>query len=74
MAKIMLAQLSTTQNVCFGACNGLDIIDTTLLALGPKFLDNGSQPSFNGSPRNLLTSLACGQALKPTFENCSHNP
>ena len=30
MAKIMLAQPSTTQNVCFGALYGLDIIDSIL--------------------------------------------
>ena len=42
-----------------------------LVGLGPKFLDSGSQPSHNGSPRNLHTSLVWGQALKPTFENFS---
>ena len=33
-----------------------------LVGLGPKFLDNGSQPSLNGSSRNLHTSLVWGQA------------
>jgi len=28
-----------------------------LVGLGAKFLDNGSQPSLNGSPRNLHTRL-----------------
>ena len=28
-----------------------------LVGLGPKFLVNGYQPSLNGSPRNLHTSL-----------------
>jgi len=42
-----------------------------LVGLGPKFLDNGSQPSLNGSPRNLHTSLVWSQALKSTFENFS---
>jgi len=45
-----------------------------LFGLGPKFLDNGSQPSFDESQRNLHTSLVCGQALKPTFENFSPSP
>ena len=42
-----------------------------LVGLGPKFLDNGSQPTLRGSPRNLHTSLVWGQDLKPTFENFS---
>jgi len=25
-----------------------------LVGLSPKFIDNGSQPSINGSPRNLV--------------------
>jgi len=33
-----------------------------LVGLGHKFLDNGSQPSLNGSPRNLHTSLVWGHA------------
>jgi len=34
--------------------------------LGPKFLDNGFQPSFlNGSPRNFHTSVVWGQPVKP---------
>ena len=44
-----------------------------LVGLGPKFLDNGSQPSLHGSPRNLHTSWVSGQALKPTFEKLSKN-
>jgi len=40
-----------------------------LVGLGSKFLDNGSQPSLNGSPQNLHTSFVWGQALKPTCEN-----
>jgi len=33
-----------------------------LVGLGPKFLDIGSQPSVNGSPRHLHTSSMSGQA------------
>ena len=36
------------------------------------FLDNGYQPTLNGSQRNLHTSLVWGQALKPFFENFPH--
>jgi len=32
------------------------------VGLGPKFLDNGSQPSLNRSPRNLRKSLTWSQA------------
>jgi len=38
-----------------------------LVGLGLKFLDNGSQPSLNGSPRNLHASLVWSQGWKPTF-------
>jgi len=41
---------------------------TFFIGLRPKFLDCGSQPSLNGSPRNLHTSLVWDQTLKPTFE------
>jgi len=41
-----------------------------LVGLDPKFLDNGPQPFLNG----LHTSLLCGQAFKPTFENFSPHP
>jgi len=45
-----------------------------LVGLGPKFLDNGSQPSLNGSPLNVHTNLVWDQGLKPTFENFSPLP
>jgi len=38
-----------------------------LVGLDPKFLDNGSQPYLNGSPRNMDTSLVWGQGWKLTF-------
>jgi len=40
-----------------------------LVGLGHKFLDCGSQPSLNGSPRNLHTSLMWNQALKSFEQN-----
>ena len=39
------------------------------MGLGPKFLDNGSQPSLNGLPQNLHTSFLWGQALKHNNNN-----
>ena len=49
--------------------NGYLFLHSTIfIGLDHKFLDNGSQASLNGSPRNLHTSLVWGQALKPTFE------
>ena len=40
-----------------------------VVGLGFKLcLDNGCQPSVNGSPRNLYTSWKWSQALKPSFE------
>jgi len=45
-----------------------------LVGLGPKFLDNGSQPSLSGSPQNLHTSLVWGQVRKPTCESCLTPP
>jgi len=39
--------------------------------LGPKFLENGSQSSLNGSPQNLHTCLVWDKALKPTFKTFS---
>jgi len=44
------------------------------VGLSPKILDNESQPSLNGSPRNLHTSLVWGQAWKSTCENFSTSP
>jgi len=35
-----------------------------LVGLGPKILDSGSQPSFNGSPLNLHTRLVWVKAEK----------
>jgi len=44
------------------------------VALGSKFLDNGSLLSLNGSPQNFHTSLVCGKTFKATFENFSSEP
>jgi len=38
------------------------------VGLGPKFLDNGSQPSLNGLPQNIHTNLVLGQALQEDAE------
>ena len=42
----------------------VDVFGTQCFVLGPKLLDNVSQPSFNGSPWNLHTSLVRGQSWK----------
>jgi len=42
--------------VCF--CPVPFLLVVWLVGTGTKFLDNGCQPSLNGSPRNLHTSLA----------------
>ena len=45
-----------------------------LVGLDPDLLDDGSRPSLNGSPRNMLTRLVWKPNSKPTFENFSPLP
>jgi len=45
------------------------VLTQYFIGFGPKFLDIGSQPSLDGSPRSLNTGLIWGQALKRTFKN-----
>ena len=40
-----------------------------LVGLDAKFLDSGSQPPLNGSPRNVHTSLVC---VKPQQESLAN--
>jgi len=43
------------------------------MGLGPKFLDNKSQPSLNRLPRNLHKSVVVS-SLKHTIENYLNHP
>ena len=59
-----------------GARPGWSLMSMNVLfiGLGPDLRDNGSQPSLNGSPRNLHTRFVCGRGWKPTPENFSSRP
>jgi len=63
MRRIVLCDLLLAAQ--YGSRERLMFLRSTFFftGLSPRFLDSGSQPSLNGSPRTLHTSMVWGQSL-----------